>query len=101
MTDEKKAITREKHPGRVAQGHIYVTLNKKRKEKILRNKEQATVQATEQSTVQSTVRSIVMPNGAYVYGIGILAVLVIGVCVFFTYNTFQPKNKKLVNEKKG
>ena len=97
MTDEKKAITREKHPGRVAQGHILVTLNKKRKEKILLNKEQATVQATE----QSTVRSIVMPNGAYVYGIGILAVLVIGVCVFFTYNTFQPKNKKLVNEKKG
>ena len=33
----------------------------------------------------------------YVYGAGILAVLVIGVCVFFTYNTFQPK--KLINEK--
>ena len=38
-------------------------------------------------------------NDNYVYGVGILAVLAIGVCVFFTYNTFQPKNKKLVNEK--
>ena len=65
---------------------------KKRKEEILCSKEQP----TEQSTVQSTVQS----NGAYVYGIGILAVLAIGICVFFTYNTFQPKNKKLVNEKK-
>ena len=33
------------------------------------------------------------------YGVGILAVLVIGVCVIFAYNTFQSKNKKLVNEK--
>ena len=65
---------------------------KKRKEEILCSKEQP----TEQSTVQSTVQS----NGAYVYGIGILAVLAIGICVFFTYNIFQPKNKKLVNEKK-
>ena len=32
------------------------------------------------------------------YGIGILAVLAIGVCVSFAYNTF-PKNKKTVNEK--
>ena len=31
-------------------------------------------------------------NDTYVYGIGILAVLAIGVCVFFVYNTFQPKN---------
>ena len=27
------------------------------------------------------------------------AVFAIGVCVFFAYNTFQPKNEKLVNEK--
>ena len=32
------------------------------------------------------------------YGVGILAVVVIGVCVFFAYNTFQPK--KHANEKK-
>ena len=36
-------------------------------------------------------------NDTYVYGVGTLAILATGVCVFFAYNTFQPKN--LVNEK--
>ena len=85
--EEKKTKTREKHPGRVAQGHKLIALNKKRKEEILRSKEQSTVQPTEQSTVQS--------NDAYVCGGGVLAILAIGVCVFFAYR----KNKKLVNEK--
>ena len=39
-------------------------------------------------------------NDTYVYGVGIFAVLAIGACVFFAYNTSQAKNKKLVNEKK-
>ena len=100
MTEkEKKLITREKHPGRVAQSQKLAALMKKRKKEILRNKEQSTVQPTQQSSVQSTeqpsVQSTVQSN--YVYGVGILAVVVIGVCVFFAYNTFQPK--KLVNEK--
>ena len=43
----------------------------------------------------TTIRSSVI----YVYDVGMLAVLAIGVCVFFTYNTFQPKNKKLINGK--
>ena len=80
---------------------------KKRKEEILRNKEQcavqSTVQSTEQSSVQSTVQSteqfLVQSNNTYVYGVGILAVLTIGVCVFFTYKTFQPKNKKNLSMK--
>ena len=113
--EEKETITREKHPGRVAQGHKLTALMKKRKEEILRNKEQcavqSTVQSTEQSSVQSTVQSTVQctvqsteqpsvqSNDTYVYGVGMLAVIVIGVCVVFTYNTFQPKSKKLVNEK--
>ena len=82
---------------------------KKRKEEILRSKEQpteqSTVQSTEQSTVQSiaqsteqsTVQSTVQSNDTYVYGIGILAVLAIGVCVLFAYNTFP---KKQASEKK-
>ena len=37
-------------------------------------------------------------NDTYVYGVGILAVFAIDVCVFFGYNTFS-KNKKNVNEK--
>ena len=84
MAEEKnKIITWEKHPGSVPQGHKLAALRKKRKEEILRNKEQTTVQ----STVQSN----------YVYSVGILAVLAIGVCVFFAYNTFRPK--KQANEK--
>ena len=51
MEEEKKVITREKHPGRVAQGHKLAALMKKREEEILRNKEQSTEQSTEQSSV--------------------------------------------------
>ena len=71
---------------------------KKRKEEILRNKEQSTVQSSVPSTEQSPVQSTVRSNDTYVYRVGILAVLAIGVCVFFAYNTFQPKNKPM---KKG
>ena len=92
--EEKKIITREKHPGHVAQGHKLAALMKKRKE-ILRNKEQS----TEQSSVQSSVQSTVQSNDTYIYGVGMLAVLAIGVYVFFAYNTFS-KNKKQANEKK-
>ena len=59
---------------------------------------QSTLQSTEQSSVQPTVQSTVQSNDTYVCGVGILAVLAIGVCVFFAYNTFQ--SKKLINEKK-
>ena len=109
--EEKKIITREKHPERVAQGHKLPQLMKKRKEEILRNKEQFTeqlqnspsVQSTEQSKGQSPVQSMVQPsvksNDSYVYDVGILAVVAIGVCVFFAYNASQAKNKKPVNEK--
>ena len=55
----------------------------------------ATTTATSTSNT-TTTRSI----DTYVYGVGMLAVPAIGVCVFCTYNTtFQPKNKKLVNKK--
>ena len=88
----EKIITQEKHPGRVVQGHRLAALMQKRKEEILHNKEQSTkqptvqskVQFTEQPTVQSKVQSTVQSN--YFYSIGILAVLVIGVSAFFTYN---------------
>ena len=100
-------MTQEKHPGRVAQGHKLAALMKKRKEEILHNKEQSTVQSTVQSTEQSTVQSSVQPsvqstlqstvqssgqlsvqplvqsNDTYVYGVGILTVLAIGICIFF------------------
>ena len=96
--EEKKLITPEKHPERVAYGHKLAALTKKRKEEILCNKEQSTVQSTEQSAEQPSVQSTVQSNDAYVYVVGILAVLSIGVCVFFAYNTSQPK--KPINEEK-
>ena len=46
-------------------------------------------------TPSHTMRSI----DTYIYGVGILAVLAIGVCVFFAYNNSQAKNKKQANEK--
>ena len=39
-------------------------------------------------------------NDTYVYGVGIIGVFAVSFCVFFAYNTFQPKNKTLINEKK-
>ena len=55
--EEKKTITREKHPGRATQGHKLAALMNKRKEEILRNKEQSTEQSSAQSSVRSTVQS--------------------------------------------
>ena len=82
---------------------------KKRKGEILSNKELSTAQSTEQSSVQSTEQSSVQPtvqtsvqstvqsNDTQIYGVGIIAVLTIGVCAFFAYNTFQPKNSSIKN----
>ena len=85
------------------------------KEKILRDNQLCTPSPTDRptpSTSSSTGNS--MPstpatstnntttarlNDTYVYGVGIFAVLAIGVCLFFTYNTSQAKNKKIVNKK--
>ena len=61
---------------------------------MLHNKEQSTeqsseqssVQPTEQSSVQSTEQSSVQSSDTCVYGVGMIAILAIGVCVFFTYN---------------
>ena len=63
--EEKKAITREKYPGRVAQDYKLAALMEKRKEEILRNKEQSTEQSTVQSKVQSTVQSTAQSNDTY------------------------------------
>ena len=54
------------------------------------------IQSTEQSSVQYTVQS----NNTYVYSVGILAVLAISVCVFFTYKASLAK-KEIVNEKQN
>ena len=98
----EKKIQREKHPGRVAQGHKLAALMKKRKEETLSNKEQSTEQSTVQTTVEPSVQSSVQSavQSTYVYGVGIIAVFATSVCVFFAYNTFQSKKKKQANERK-
>ena len=106
--EEKKMITRQKHSGRSAQGHKRAALNEKSKEEILHSKEQSTEQQPVQSSVQSSVQQPVQPalqstvrsNDTYVYGVGMLAVLAIGVYIFFAYNNSQGKNKKTTNEEK-
>ena len=46
-------------------------------------------------TPSHTTRS----NDTYIYGVGMLAILAIGVCVFFVYNASQAENKKQLNKK--
>ena len=64
---------------------------------MLHNKEQFALQSTEQFTVQPSVHPTVHSN--CVYGVTVLAIVAIRVYVSFSYNAFQPKNKKLINEK--
>ena len=55
MTEEKKIITQEKHPRRVAQGHKLATLMKKKKGRYIAW--QRTVYRTTANTLFSTVFS--------------------------------------------
>ena len=100
-----------KDPRRVEQGKKSYKMRMKRlKEKILEDYRLPTpsissstcdpTTSTSSSTCDprpSTSSHATRSNYTYVYGVGIFAVLAIGGCVFFAYNTF-PKNKKLVNE---
>ena len=85
------------------------TYMKRLKEKILEDNQLPTPSPTDRPTpstssstdnsTPSTPPHTTRSNDTYVYGVGMLAVLAICVCVFFAYNTFQPKNKKVFNEK--
>ena len=85
---------------------------KQLKEKILEDKQLPTPSLTDRPTpstssstgnsTPSTPSHTTRSSDTYVYGISILAVLVLPkayLCVFFAYNTSQAENKKLVNEK--
>ena len=82
------------------------------KEKILKDNQLPTpsrfssmgdpTSSTSSSTGDPTPSSpshIIRSNDIYVYGVGMLDVVAMDVCVLFAYSIFQPKNKKLVNEK--
>ena len=62
IEEEKKTITGEKHPSRVARSHKLAALMKKRKEEILCNKEQSTEQCTVRSIEQYSVQSTEQPT---------------------------------------
>ena len=49
--------------------------------------------STHSPTGNSTL-STSSSTDAYIYGVGVLFILAIGVCIFFTFNTFQAANKK-------
>ena len=65
--EQLSAVTKEKHPGRVAQGHKLAALMKKRKEEL--KSEQQTEQSTEQlteptsATSNTTLYSIILVAG--------------------------------------
>ena len=63
---------------------------------VTTNASNETTSATNTTTTPANNTTTTRSNDAYVYGVVMLAVLAIGVCVFFAYNTFP---KKLVNEK--
>ena len=61
------------------------------------NASNETTSATNNSnnkTTSVTNTATTRPNDTYIYGVGTLAVLAIGVCVFFTHNTSQPHEEK-------
>ena len=93
----RKVVTKD--PKRQERGKkSHETYMKRLKEKILEDNQLSTSFSTDNST-PSTPSHPARSSDAYVYGVGILAVLAIVVCVFFAYNTSLAKNKKLVNEK--
>ena len=59
-----------------------------------------TTNASNETTGPANNTTTIRSSDTSVYGVGILAVLAIGVCVFLAYNTSQAKNKKQANEKK-
>ena len=112
MGETSQKVTKD--PKRPERGKkSYKTYMKKLKQKILEDNQDKSTPSDSSSTggsTSSTTSSTGDPthstplyttrsNDTYVYGVGILAVLAAGVCVFFAYNTFQAKIKKLVNDR--
>ena len=68
-------VTKPKHPGRVAQGHKLVALNRERKAALKEQPVQQPEQQPEQQPVQQSQTSTV------VYGSGALAVIVVVIVI--------------------
>ena len=113
MDETLPKVTKDKDPKRVDAGRKgRENCMKKMKENILNdaknsggdttNSSNETTSATNNAsneTTDVTDAAITRSNYTYVYSVVILAVIVIGVCLFFAYNTSQAKNKEPLNEK--
>ena len=108
MDKTSKKVTKD--PRRVEQGKkSYETRMNRLKEKILENNQPPTSSTSSPTCdpTSFTSSSTCDPkpstsSSTYdltpVYGVGMLAVLAIVICVFFSYNTSQAKNKKQDND---
>ena len=63
------------------------------------NARNETTSATNTATTPANGTTNTALSDTYIYGVGIIAVLTIGVCAFFAYKTSEAANKKQVNEK--
>ena len=63
------------------------------------NETTSATSTTTTPTTSTTSTATTRPSDTYIYGVGILAALVITICVFFTYNSSRVTNKKNVNGK--
>ena len=97
--EEKKTITREKHHGRVTQGHKLAAIMKKRKEEILRDKEKSSVQPTVQSIEQSIEQPSVQSNGTLFMASVYLLSSPLMLAYFLHITLFRPQieNKSMKN----
>ena len=62
------------------------------------NETTCAINSSSNETTSVTNTATTGSNNSHVYGVGIIAVLAIGVCVFFAYNTFQPKKSSMKNK---
>ena len=86
-----------KDPRSVEQGKkTYESLMERLKENILEDNQLPTP-STSSSTCDLTPSTSSSTCDTYIYGVGMLAILVIGACVFFAFNAFP---KKQANERK-
>jgi len=90
-------VTKEKHPGRVAQGHKLAALMKQRKEELKQNKksEQETVHSSEltqnKTSEQSSYKAVYASGGA---------VIIIAAAWFFWSTTKKPSSPPPAGDQK-
>ena len=82
-------VTKEKNTGRVKAGHRLREWNRKNKEDLLKNQKQKPIEgklSVEPSEISTTKHVEVGTNKSYdvyMYGVGILVILGVGVLVYF------------------